>query len=126
MNGVPSVYLEHVRAAASGDGDALPRVWDADGVVEFPYAASIGTAVRLDGLDAIVGYFDGLDVFGEFVFGTRQGWQLEKRHWLVEMHASSTIRATGASYEQDYVVRFRTHADGRMAWMREYFDPTRM
>lgn len=126
MSGVPGVYLEHLAAAVSGDHAVLSRIWATDGVIEFPYAGSVGSATRLDGLEEIMGYFGGLGIFGEFVFGERRGWQLGGGHWLVEMHASSTILATGAPYEQDYVVRFRTGADGRLTWMREYWDPTRM
>ncbi|NIL82230.1 nuclear transport factor 2 family protein [Rhodococcoides kroppenstedtii] len=126
MSAFPAVYVEHLAAAVAGDRDALRRVWADDGVIEFPYAASIGTPTRLDGSKAITDYFDGLAVFGDFSFGERHAWQLGERHWLVEMHASSTIRSTGIPYEQDYVVRFTVGLDGRLTWMREYWDPTRL
>ena len=39
---------------------------------------------------------------------------------------SSPLTATGAPYEQDYIVRFGLSERGKLAWMREFWDPTRM
>lgn len=124
----PDVYRRHLEAAAIGDEASLREVWDAAGVVEFPYAPSLGSADRLDGIDRIVEYFAGLQLFGPFTFGTVEMWALDnaRTHWLAELHASSVILATGFPYEQDYVVRFELGSSGRLVWMREYWDPTRL
>jgi uncharacterized protein len=122
----PQIYLDHLAAATTGDGDALRRVWADDGVVEFPYAGSVGSAPRLNGVAEIVGYFGRLGLFGPFTFRDVNAWQVGSNEWFVELHGSSTITATGAAYEQDYVVRFTVAPSGRLAFMREYWDPTRI
>jgi ketosteroid isomerase-like protein len=118
-------YLRHVRAAADGDATTLRELWVPDGVVEFPYAAHLGSPPRLDGIDEIVDYFTGLGLFGAFTIGDVEIWPTGPDAWVLEMHASSTVLATGAPYEQDYVARFALAPDGRLTWMREYWDPTR-
>jgi hypothetical protein len=80
---------------------------------------------RLDGIDEIVDYFTGLGLFGAFTIGDVEIWPTGPEAWVLEMHASSTVLATGAPYEQDYVARFALAPDGRLTWMREYWDPTR-
>ena len=121
------MYRRHLEASAVGDEATLREIWDADGVVEFPYAPAVGSPERLDGIDRIVEYFTGLQLFGQFTFGTIDVWPLgdARTHWLAELHASSVVLATGRPYEQDYIVRFSLGSSGRLEWMREYWDPTR-
>lgn len=126
MSTVPEVYLEHVHAAAAAELDTLRRIWSPDGVLELPYAGGLGTPEVLRGLPAIESYFTDLDLFGPFEIETIEGWSTVPDEWILEMHARSTVLATGAPYEQDYVVRFRLDDAGRLVWMREYWDPTRL
>ncbi|MGW5581804.1 nuclear transport factor 2 family protein [Micromonospora chokoriensis] len=126
MNDVPKAYAEHIQAAITGDAERLKAVWSHDGVVEFPYARTLGTPDRLDGITAITDYFAGLRLFNDFQVGPVAVWPLGEGHWLAEFHASSTKRATGALYEQDYIVRFHLGHDGRLTWLREYWDPARL
>lgn len=127
MSTVPQVYLDHLASVTGGGLETLRTCWHPDGVLEFPYASSVGTAARLEGIDAIIGYFDGLAFFTEFTFTDLRAWKVEDvEEYVLEMHGSSTIRATGVPYEQDYVVRFGLAADGALAWMREFWDPTQV
>jgi uncharacterized protein len=41
-----------------------------------------------------------------------------------EVRAEGRIKATGREYRQEYVIFLRA-ADGKIAFLREYFDPTR-
>jgi uncharacterized protein len=123
---LPEVYRAHLAAAAGGDAATLRAIWEPDGVVEFPYAVSVGTPTRLTGIDAIVDYFGGLSLFGPFAFSGVAAWPLGDGDWVAELHGSSTVLATGQPYEQDYVVRFRVSPAGRLSWLREYWDPTRL
>jgi len=41
-----------------------------------------------------------------------------------EVRAEGRIKATGREYRQEYVLFLRA-ADGKIAFLREYFDPTR-
>lgn len=126
MTPVPPVYLRHLACAAAADGAGLRGIWSPDGVLEFPYARGADSPGRLAGLDSLVDYFDGLRLFGDFRFGEISHWPLGDHDHLVEFHASSTLLRTGADYEQDYIVRFSTDRTGRLTWMREYWDPTRL
>lgn len=120
------MYLAHLYAAGRGAGAELPAIWEPDGVVEFPYAGSVGTPQRLDGIDAIVGYFSSLGLFEPFTFSAIEAWPVGDGEWFAELHGSTTMTDTGKAYEQDYVVRFRVAPSGRLAFMREYWDPTRI
>lgn len=105
----------------------MRAVWEPDGVLEFPYGESVGIPPRLEGIDAIVDYFSGLGVFGAWSFRDIRGSRVaDSSEYVLEMHGSSTVKATDAPYEQDYVVRFGLSAAGKVAWMREFWDPTRL
>ncbi|MDO9352419.1 MAG: nuclear transport factor 2 family protein [Solirubrobacteraceae bacterium] len=123
---IPPAYLGHLAAATGPDPASVRDFWAPDGVLEFPYAGSVGSAGRLDGVDAIVGYFDGLRTFRDWSFEAMRAWKIEgSEEYVLETHGSAVIIATGARYEQDYIVRFGLTPDGRLAWMREFWDPTR-
>jgi ketosteroid isomerase-like protein len=122
---IPEPYLAHLKAVTHGEIEALRELWEPDGVIEFPYAGSVGSAERLSGVDEIVGYFGRLPMSREFTFRDTQAWRIDAAHWVVETHGSSFL-PSGKPYEQDYIVRFRTSPRGRLQWWREYWDPTRL
>lgn len=127
MTAVPQAYLDHLEAITGPDPSTVRACWEPDGVLEFPYSASIGTPQRNEGIDAIVGYFDGLGLFTAFTFTDMRAWRVEGTdEYVLEMHGSSTVRATGTPYEQDYLVRFGLAPSGKLEWMREFWDPTRL
>lgn len=127
MSAVPQIYLDHLAAITGPEPASVRDAWRPDGVLEFPYATTIGGTPRLDGIDAIVGYFDGLTTFADWSFTDMRAWKVEEAdEHLVEVHGAATIVATGAPYEQDYIVRFGLAPDGRLQWMREFWDPTRI
>jgi ketosteroid isomerase-like protein len=125
---VPQIYRDHLAAITGPEPASVRRLWEPDGVLEFPYAASLfGAALRLEGVDAIVDYFDGPPRFADWTFRDLVAWKVEgAEEYVLEMHGSSVVVATGAAYEQDYLVRFGIGASGRLAWMREFWDPTRL
>jgi len=125
---VPQIYLDHLAAVTGPEPARVRDHWEPDGVLEFPYATSIfGKALRLEGADAIVDYFDGLGRFDGWAFRDLRAWKVEGApEYVLEMHGSSVVIATGLPYEQDYVVRFGVAESGRLAWMREFWDPTRL
>lgn len=123
---IPPAYLDHLTAVTGPDPASVRASWEPDGVLEFPYAASVGSAGRLSGVDAIVGYFDGLRTFRDWSFDAMRAWRVEGAdEYVLEMHGSAIVVATGSPYEQDYIVRFGLAPSGRLAWMREFWDPTR-
>jgi ketosteroid isomerase-like protein len=124
---VPPAYLAHLAAVTGPDPRSVREHWERDGVLEFPYAGSVGSPGRLEGIDAIVGYFDGLRVFRDWSFRDTRAWRIAGAdEYVLETHGAATIIATGAPYEQDYVVRLGLSPAGRLAWMREFWDPTRV
>lgn len=130
MTTAEQLYRRHLQAVTAPDAEAIRTLWEPGGLLEFPYAPVDGTG-RLDGVDAVVAYFTGLPLFGPFTFRDLRVWPLSgpsgpDHGYLAEVHGSSRLLATGAPYEQDYVVRFGLAGDDRIAWMREYWDPTRL
>lgn len=122
---VPPAFRAHL-AAVTGDAEALRDIWAPDGVLEFPYAAAVGARERLEGIDALLDYFGGARRFRDWSFTRfRAIASGDGRAFAVEFHGSATVLATGARYEQDYISVVTLDADGRIAAMREYWDPTR-
>lgn len=95
-----------------------------DAVIEFPYAASLGTPARLDGKDAIRAYFrEIVPTMENLVFsdGRHHPAHDPDVAWL-EVHGAAQISSTGRRYEQDYVM-FGRAREGRLVLYREYWDP---
>ena len=93
-------------------------VWD------LPYAPSLGHPLQLDGRESVlrhVGWFVGavkdFRFFDAVVTATD-----DPQHAIARVRAEGLIAATGRAYRQEYVV-FLTARDGRIAHLREYFDP---
>lgn len=127
MSELPEIYRRHLEAA-TGDVRLLDDVWEPDGVLEFPYAAAGGTAERVEGVAAMRDYFAALTGWSDWRFGDEVVRAVGGGHtdeYVVELHGSAD-KGDGTRYEQDYIVRFGLSPRGRIAWMREFWDPTRM
>ena len=107
-----------------------PEQWQtliADDIVwELPYAPALGHPARLSGREKVtrhVTWFLGaVEDFRFFdlrlyVFADPQGA-------AAEVKAEGLIKPTGRIYRQDYVLFLRA-AGGKIAFLREYFDPVR-
>ena len=122
---LPDAYRRHL-AAVTGDSDEqLEDIWEPDGVLVFPYARALGRASELEGIDAVQEYFADLTLFSDFSF---DNWRVmgdaTGAEWVIEVHGSALL-ASGDAYEQDYITRLSVSQRGRIACMREYWDPTR-
>lgn len=129
MTAIPQVYLDHLNAVTGPDPASVRDYWEPDGIWEFPYSVSLmGSVMRLEGVEAIVDRFSGDSMFGdEWTFTDMRAWAIaDSPDYVLEMHGSSIVAATGAPYEQDYIIRFGLAENGKLAWMREFWDPTRM
>ena len=95
-----------------------------DGVVEFPYAPSLGFPERLEGKEAIDRYFRGTpESFRDLSFrDVRRYPTTDPDLALAEAHGSATVGANDARYEQDYVMLVRTKG-GKIVLYREYWNP---
>jgi uncharacterized protein len=107
-----------------------PGEWEAlladDILWELPFAPALGHPGRLEGRKAVethANWFRG--AVENFQFSDIRLYPLADPDGAVgEVRAAGRIRATGRDYQQEYVVFLRA-AGGKIASLREYFDPTR-
>jgi ketosteroid isomerase-like protein len=93
---------------------------------ELPYAPSLGHPARLSGREEAVrhvAWFRGA-VENFRYFDLNVYTLVDPDAAVAEVKAEGLIKQTGRIYEQNYVLFLRSAA-GRIAFMREYFDPTR-
>jgi uncharacterized protein len=97
-----------------------------DLVWELPYAPAIGHPARLSGRDEVarhVTWF--LGAVEQFRFFDLKVYPFADPHAAVaEVKAEARIKPTGRLYRQAYVLFLRA-AGGKIAFLREYFDPVR-
>jgi hypothetical protein len=93
---------------------------------ELAYAPTIGHPARLMGREEVmrhVNWFRG--AVENFRFFDIRVYAFADPGWAVaEFKAEGLIKPTGRTYRQDYVVFLRAVA-GKIAFLREYFDPVR-
>ncbi len=97
-----------------------------DLVWELPYAPAIGHPARLSGREEVVGHVTWfLEAVENFRFFDLKLYVLaDPEAAVAEVKAEAIIKATRRIYLQDYVLFLRA-AGGKIAFLREYFDPTR-
>jgi uncharacterized protein len=99
----------------------------ADDIVwELPFAPALGHPGRLSGREAVfahINWFRGA-VENFAFFDIRIHEFADATAAVAEVRAEGRIKATGRVYQQEYVLFLRA-AGGKIAFLREYFDPTR-
>ena len=95
-----------------------------DLVWELPYAPALGHPARLSGRDEVVrhvtwflGAVESFRFFDLYVHAFA-----DPDAAVAEVQAEARIKATGRRYRQTYVVFLRA-AGGKIAFLREYFNP---
>jgi uncharacterized protein len=109
------------------DDNAKWQTLIADDIVwELAYAPAIGHPARLSGRAEVIrhvtwflGAVEDFHFIAPKVFGFA-----DPQGAVAQVRAEGLIKATGRVYRQEYVVFLRA-AGGRIAYIREYFDPTR-
>lgn len=93
---------------------------------ELPYAPAIGHPPRLSGRDEVVKFVTWfVGAVENFRFFDLKVYAFaDPEAAVAEVKAEGLIKPTGRIYRQDYVVFLRA-AGGKIAFLREYFDPTR-
>jgi ketosteroid isomerase-like protein len=107
--------------------NALWQTLIADDLVwELPYAPAIGHPARLSGRDEVVRHVTWfLGAVENFRFFDATVYPFADPGGAVaEVKAEALIKATGRTYRQEYVVFLRA-VGGRIAFLREYFNPAR-
>ena len=93
---------------------------------ELAYAPAIGHPARLSGRDEVVRHVTWfLGAVENFRFFDLEVYPFADPEGAVaEVKAEGLIKSTGRIYRQDYVLFLRA-AGGKIAFLREYFDPVR-
>ena len=93
---------------------------------ELPYAPALGHPARLSGREEVVRHVTWfLGTVENFRFFDLQVHAFADPAAAVgEVKAEGLIKSTGRIYHQDYVLFLRA-TGGKIAFLREYFDPTR-
>lgn len=109
-----------------GDHERWKTLISDDMVWELPFAPALGHPARLVGRDRVlehVGWFVGaVENFRFYDLQIHPG--AGSAEASAEVKAEGLIKATGRSYQQDYVLFVRVE-NGKLAFIREYFDPVR-
>jgi len=95
-------------------------------VWELPFAPALGHPARVSGRTEVVefaAWFVGAVENFRF-FDVRVQAFADPEAAVAEVKGEGLIKATGRVYRQEYVVFLRAAA-GKIAFLREYFDPTR-
>jgi ketosteroid isomerase-like protein len=109
------------------DDNAQWQTLIADDILwELAYAPSLGHPARLTGRAEVIRHATWfVGAVENFRFFDLKIYPLADPGGAVaEVKAEGLIKATGRTYGQDYVVFLRA-ADGKIAFLREYFDPVR-
>src|SRR5689334_22761481 len=95
-------------------------------VWELAYAASLGHPTKLSGREEVLRHVTWfLGAVENFRFFDLKIFPLADPERAVgQVMAEGTIKSTGRTYQQEYVLFLRTMG-GKIHFMREYFDPTR-
>jgi hypothetical protein len=93
---------------------------------ELPYAPAIGHPARLSGRKEVVGHVSWfLEAVENFRFFDLKVYALADPEGAVgEVKAEALTKSTRRIYRQEYVLFLRA-AGGKIAFLREYFDPVR-
>jgi uncharacterized protein len=93
---------------------------------ELPYAPAIGHPARLSGREAVVRHVTWfLGAVENFRFFDLEVYAFaDPEAAVAEVKAEALIKPTGRLYRQEYVVFLRA-GGGKIAFLREYFDPVR-
>jgi uncharacterized protein len=97
-----------------------------DLVWELPYAPALGHPARLSGRDEVVRHVTWfLGAVQDFRFFDLKMYALaDPEGAIAEVKAEALIKPPGRIYRQNYVLFLRA-AGGKIAFLREYFNPVR-
>jgi ketosteroid isomerase-like protein len=97
-----------------------------DLVWELPYASALGHPVRLSGREEVVRHVTWfVQAVERFRFFDLKVYAFADPEGAVaEVKAEALFKPTGRIYHQEYVLFLRA-ASGKIAFLREYFDPVR-
>jgi ketosteroid isomerase-like protein len=120
----PELLRRHLSLVGRAATPEELEIYAPDVIVEFPYAPEDHTR-RLEGPAAIARFLENI---GKFARDIQMGEPtIYETHGgcIAEYKGNSVFTDTNLPYSQDYVAIVRV-ADGRIASIREYYDPLRV
>ena len=125
MTSASDLLHQHIHTLVADNAHWQTLIAD-DLVWELPYAPSIGHPARLSGREEVVGFVTWfLGAVEHFRFFDLTVYACADPDVAVaEVKAEARIKATARLYRQEYVVFLRA-AGGKIAFLREYFNPVR-
>ena len=125
MTTASDLLQQHIQTLV--DDNARWQTLIADDLLwELAYAPAIGHPARLSGREEVVrhvNWFQGAVENFRF-FDIRVYAFVDPEAAVAEFKAEGLIKPTGRIYRQDYVLFLRA-VGGKIAFLREYFDPVR-
>ncbi|MBC6434614.1 nuclear transport factor 2 family protein [Nostoc sp. HG1] len=120
---VAQIFSDHLQLIST-DIPAWLELFAENATVEFPYAAAIGSAQKLEGKTAIYNHMKDVPAKMQNLTFTniRAHQTLNPNVLFGEVHGEATIVATGRHYQQDYVMQLETK-EGKIIHYREYWNP---
>lgn len=117
------LFKDLLDAFNQGTAEQVLALFTDEAAIEYPYAASVGSPVRLnkqeyrEHLRSILPKMPGIE------FSEIRVYPLEETdsYWA-EVHGEAKIPETSKKYEQDYVIYF-TVQDNKFSFYREYWNP---
>ena len=126
MTTAVEVFSKLAAGVSSNDSGALVDMCADDVVFEFPFAPP-GRPARVEGKPALGEYLRGISgrMRIEGLSNLEIHETVKPEVAIIEMTLTGTVTATGAPYEQSYVV-ILTVRDGLIARYRDYWNPLRV
>jgi ketosteroid isomerase-like protein len=114
------LFLRHLALMGNPDDGSI---YADDVVIDLPYAPKHHTG-KLDGKEAVLRFLKNIGVyFRDVAIGDPTVYETSNPNLIIaEYPGSSTSVETGLPYRQNYV-SFVTVRDGKIAHIREYYDP---
>ena len=125
MTTASDLLQQHIQTLVD-DNDRWQTLIADDLLWELAYAPAIGHPARLSGREEVVRHVNWfLGAVENFrFFDIRVYAFVDPQAAAAEFKAEGLIKPTGRIYRQDYVVFLRA-VGGKIAFLREYFDPVR-
>lgn len=118
-----SELFDRLLTAFNQGAEQVLSLFDDEAVIEYPYAAAVGSRSQLnkleyaDHLNAILGQMPDIAFTDKRIYPISNS----ESFWA-EVHGEVIIPQTGKKYVQDYVMYF-TVRDDKFSFYREYWNP---
>lgn len=116
-----TLFSRLLKAFNQGAAEVV-ALYNEDATVEYPYAASLNSAAKLNMREYFNHLKGGLEQMPDIVFSNARVYQTtESDSYWAEVHGETIVPKTGKLYQQDYVMYFKI-TDDKFSFYREYWN----